>query len=523
MAETLNDRYELGDLLGAGGMGRVHRARDLRLGRDVAVKILKGDRVDDASARARFLAEARTAGSLNHPGIATVHDVGEDRSGADGDPFMVMQLVEGVSVADVLRERGSLPPDAVERLLDGVADALAAAHAAGVVHRDVKPANILLSTDSRPVLVDFGIAIGAEHEPLTATGNVLGTVEYISPEQARGNTATGASDVYSLGLVAFQCLTGTSPFRRENAVASALAQVSEPMPPMPPSIPPHLARLVAAMTDKNPDARPTAAQVRDAVEARTAGETSVLHTVAAPVAAAGAGAPTSAFGPPTSVMRAEADDDRRRRGAALLTTGRSRAGVFGGAAALAVVVLLLGTLGAFGGDDEQLVPDVVGQSVSRATDAVEAVDGRVRTREVDEPGEKGEVLAQSPRAGAELADRGVVTLEVASGQVAVPDDLVGEPVDDATAALEELGFEVATTQVASSEAVGTVLAVSPTGTQDAGATITLSVAMTVQQQSSSGGGGGDPAEPKDKQPADPKDSKGPGGGGKNSGKGKGNP
>lgn len=524
MAETLGGRYELGDRLGAGGMGTVHRARDLRLGREVAIKILRGDRVGDDAARVRFLAEARTAGSLNHPGIATVHDVGEDGTGDDRDPFIVMQLVEGTPLSELLRRRGTLPPDAVERLLGGVADALAAAHAAGVVHRDVKPANIVLSTDARPVLVDFGIALGADREPLTETGNVLGTVEYISPEQARGRTATGASDVYSLGLVAYQCLTGTSPFRRDTSVATAVAQVGEPLPPLPTSVPSGLARLVVAMTDKDPDARPTAVQVRDAMDGRTLGDTSVLHAAAATAPSAPAvrtdeqATGAFAFAPPTSLIPAVRGRSDRPRRPGLLASGRSRAGVFGGAAALAVVVLLLGALGALGGDDAQPVPDVVGQSVQRATGAVEAVDGRVRTEEVDRPGKEGVVLSQSPEAGEEIADGDVVTLTVPSGRVAVPDDLVGQSVDEATAALEALGFAVDTIEVASGETAGTVLEVSPGGTQDAGSTITLSIATAPQQSAPvTSQPDPDPAEPKEKAPAEPKGAKGAKGGGKGKG------
>lgn len=516
MAERLNDRYELGEVLGSGGMGQVYRARDLRLGRDVAVKVLRGDRVGDDAARSRFMAEARTSGQLNHPGIATVHDVGEDDASPDGDPFIVMQLVEGVPLSDVLRRRGALGVEPVERLLGGVGDALAAAHEAGVVHRDVKPANIVLSTDSRPVLVDFGIALGVSPEPLTETGAVLGTVEYISPEQARGQTATGASDVYSLGLVAYQCLTGTSPFRRETSVAAALAQVSEELPALPASVPEELARLVVAMTAKDPALRPTAAQVRDTVERSTGGATSVIPaltdaptgpmTVAstgpatvvspAPLAAAGA---TSATQVPTQVPT---QDDEPRRGA-------TRTRVFAGVAALAVVALLLGMgSGVFGGmlgGDDPTVPDVVGRSVDDATDEVEDAGGRVRITEVDAPdADKGVVVTQSPRAGELLADGDMVTLEVASGFVTVPDDLVGEPVDDATDALEKLGFDVETTQVASTEPEGTVLALDRMGRQEAGATITLSVSSGPASGTS---GGEDPAEPREKKPEEPKGEK----------------
>lgn len=530
MAERLNDRYELGDLLGAGGMGRVHRARDLRLNRDVAIKILKGDQVgDDASARARFEAEARTAALLHHPGIATVHDVGEDASSEDGDPYIIMQLVEGTAVSEVLKQRGTLAPDAVERLLGGVADALAAAHAADVVHRDVKPANIVLAEGSRPVLVDFGIAIGASHEPLTQTGNVLGTVDYISPEQARGQTATGASDVYSLGLVAYQCLTGTSPFRRETSVATALAQVGDPLPPLPDSVPEPLRRLVVSMTDKDPARRPTAAEVRDAVEGRTDGATEVLPAYAgaatAPMGAlgpTGATASTSVFAPTaqTAAMQAPPEEPRRRR--------RGLA-IFAGVAALAVLALLLGASGGlfgslFGEDDT--VPDVVGQSVSSATEDLEAVGATVRTETVDDPdAEEGEVVEQSPEAGADLPESGPVTLTVASGRVMVPADLVGQPADEVAATLGDLGLTVKRTEVQSSQTAGTVVVVDPTGRVPVGSTVTIAVAVAPvvqqtpppqqtqppqQEQQGPGNGNGKKDEPKD----DPKDDDGgPGPGG----------
>lgn len=521
MADRLNDRYELGEVLGSGGMGTVYRGRDLRLGRDVAIKVLRGDRVGDDAARARFIAEARTAGMLNHPGIATVHDVGEDATSQAGDPFMVMQLVEGTPLSEVLRHRGAIGADAVERLLGGVAEALAVAHAAGVVHRDVKPGNIVLSTDSRPVLVDFGIAIGASSEPLTETGAVLGTVEYISPEQARGRSATGASDVYSLGLVAYQCLVGESAFRRDTAVAAALAQVSEELPDLPASVPQDLARLVTAMTMKDPDARPTAMQVRDAVEPHTHGATGVLAPLAAgaatqspetsgSVTTEGVAAVTAST--PVGAATAQADD-RDGRGAGVLgavTGGR----VFAGIAALAVLVVLLGLAGGvFGSDDEVTVPDVVGQPHDRATDRLESLGAEVRTTSVDDPeATKGDVVSQSPEAGDLLVEDGVITLEVASGKVTVPDDLVGAPVEDATATLEELGFAVETSEQASDQAAGTVLSVDPTGRQEVGTTIALVVAVAPQPVTS-GGGGQDPAEPREKKPSEPgKSDKGAGNG-----------
>ncbi|MCW2839196.1 MAG: serine/threonine protein kinase [Aeromicrobium sp.] len=279
----LNDRYELGEVIGSGGMGTVHRAVDTRLGRVVAIKILRGGPLADAeTALARMRSEARLAASIHHPGVAQVYDFAEDASSTEGLSFIVMQLVEGESLAAVLRERGPLPVEQVMSIVEQVAEGLRVAHAAGIVHRDLKPANIMLTPQGRTVLVDFGIAHSAVSEPLTATGSLLGTADYLSPEQAAGRPSTPRSDLYALGVVAYQCLTGESPFRRESSIGTALAQLNDELPELGADVPADVRDLIASLTHKNPDRRPA-----DAAEvARRAGggiRTPVAATARMPV------------------------------------------------------------------------------------------------------------------------------------------------------------------------------------------------------------------------------------------------
>jgi serine/threonine-protein kinase len=253
----LNDRYELGDVIGSGGMGTVHRAVDTRLGRVVAIKILRGGPLaDEETALARMRSEARLAASIHHPGVAQVYDFAEDTSSTEGLSFIVMQLVEGESLAAVLRERGPLPVEQVRSIVEQVAESLRVAHEAGIVHRDLKPANIMLTPQGRTVLVDFGIAHSAVSEPLTATGSLLGTADYLSPEQASGRPATPRSDLYALGVVAYECLTGESPFRRETSIGTALAHLNDDLPEPGDDVPADVRELIASLTQKDPARRP---------------------------------------------------------------------------------------------------------------------------------------------------------------------------------------------------------------------------------------------------------------------------
>jgi serine/threonine-protein kinase len=251
-------RYRLDSRLATGGMGEVWRATDTSLGRPVAVKVLKSEYADDPQFRSRFETEARHAASLVHPGVASVYDFGE-AAPADGSgvprPFLVMELVDGQPLSALLRGGRPLDPDVVRDLMAQTADALGAAHRAGIVHRDVKPANLLVTPDRRIKITDFGIARASDGLGLTGTGQVMGTPQYLSPEQARGGTATPASDVYSLGVVAFECLAGHRPFEADSPVATALAHLNDPVPDLPASVPADLAAVVRRAMDKDPAQR----------------------------------------------------------------------------------------------------------------------------------------------------------------------------------------------------------------------------------------------------------------------------
>lgn len=225
---VLVDRYELQEHLGSGGMARVHAALDQRLGRRVAVKLVREDLVGDGQSRARLLREARSAAAFHHPNAVAVFDVGEH----GGQPFIVMELVEGGSLADRLQREGRLEPGPTVRIATQVLDALAAAHERSLVHRDIKPANILLPRGGGVKLADFGIAkaLGEQAAGLTAAGEVMGSPTYLSPEQASGEQASPASDLYSLGVVLYECLTGRPPFTGDSAIAVAMAHQRQPVP-----------------------------------------------------------------------------------------------------------------------------------------------------------------------------------------------------------------------------------------------------------------------------------------------------
>lgn len=255
----LNERYRLDELIATGGMGQVWRATDELLGRLVAVKVVQGGSdtgtAGESDFRARFRDEARNSAALSHPNIATVYDFGDDAE----HPYLVMELVEGQSLAQVIAERGALPPEEVSSIIAQAALALQVAHTAGVVHRDVKPANIMLTPAGLVKLTDFGIARVAAGSGLTRTGEVLGTPHYLSPEQAQGEPATAASDVYALGVVGHELLTGQRPFQGESLVATALAHVNQPPPELPESVPQPLRGAIMAALAKDPAARPATA------------------------------------------------------------------------------------------------------------------------------------------------------------------------------------------------------------------------------------------------------------------------
>jgi hypothetical protein len=326
---TLSGRYRLDERIAGGGMGDVWRGTDEVLGRTVAVKILLPALLEEPGFAERFRGEARTMATINHPGVVNVYDYGNE----DGTAFLVMEYVEGDALSRTLSRVHRLTPARTMALIAQAADALHAAHEKGIVHRDVKPGNLLVRPNGTLVLTDFGIARSAAAAQLTQAGSVLGTASYLAPEQAAGKTASPLSDVYALGVVAYQCLAGRRPFEGDNPLEIAMRHVRDVPPPLPRDIPPAVRQVVECAMAKDPSARyPSAAAM--AQVARRAGQSVTVPGVAGAAPTSGgpsgptrpiSGAPVSPVfgGPPgRSVSGAPAPGGTRvMPGAAYPATG----------------------------------------------------------------------------------------------------------------------------------------------------------------------------------------------------------
>jgi serine/threonine-protein kinase len=441
----IGGRYELRSVIARGGMGQVWRATDIRLGRDVAVKVLHGQFTDDPTFLSRFRTEARLAARLADPNIATVHDYGESPDADSGDrvAYLVLELVEGEPLSVLLqRTPGGLGPARTVALVRQTASALAAAHAAGVVHRDVNPANILLTPGGDVKLTDFGIAWSASSSPLTRAGQVLGTPHYIAPEQVEGAKATPTSDVYALGVVAYECLAGRRPFEGVTPVQTALLRLRETPDPLPATVPDDVRRLVEQAMARDPANRlADGAALRDACDAvpassgtaqqqtvvlgtavqRTAVlETAAQQTVQLPPLAGRHRAPTVAGDPPRH---------------------RPRPVVLAVAAATALVLLAL-----------VLVGISAGGSNSVATDPT----------------------APRPTSAAAPSATSPAAVTVIAG------DLVGRPLADVKAQLIAAGLQVEVREAETADLPeGAVVDVTPSGPVVAGQWVTLTYATAL--------------------------------------------
>jgi beta-lactam-binding protein with PASTA domain/tRNA A-37 threonylcarbamoyl transferase component Bud32 len=543
----IGGRYEVGELLGRGGMAEVRKGVDVRLGRTVAIKRLRTDLASDTTFQARFRREAQSAASLNHPAIVSVYDTGEEMS-TDGSnvaqPYIVMEYVAGRTLRDIIREGRKILPERALEITSGVLAALDYSHRAGIIHRDIKPGNVMLTPSGDVKVMDFGIAraVSDASSTMTQTAAVVGTAQYLSPEQARGETVDSRSDVYSTGCLLYELLTGRPPFVGDSPVSVAYQHVREQA--QPPSmhdedLTPELDSIVMKSLAKNvTDRYASAAAMKADIDRYLEGK-----PVQAPAVAV---LPPSAYLPPedptqvTSAVPADDEPERKRRGPLILllvllvaliaaalvfgprlfnaapeqqsvptVTGLTRdqaertirdSGLeVGDVTTAASKEVAQGRVISQEPQSGELVapadkvdfivsegkpqvqlPDVVGQDKNDAANQLRAEGLRVvlTQRDADDP--QDQVVEMQPPAGTEVADSSKVTLFWSDGPEEVP-NVVGKTEAAATSLIEDAGFKVSRVTDSSTEAKkGTVLQQSPTsGTLDKGSTVTIVVSTYV--------------------------------------------
>ena len=494
---NLSSRYELGEILGFGGMSEVHLARDLRLSRDVAIKVLRADLARDPTFYLRFRREAQNAAALNHPAIVAVYDTGEAETDAGPLPYIVMEYVDGDTLRDIVRSTGPMAPRKAMEVIADVCAALDFSHRNGIVHRDVKPANIMINRAGAVKVMDFGIAraISDASSPMTQTAAVIGTAQYLSPEQARGEQVDARSDVYSLGCVLFEILTGEPPFKGDSPVAVAYQHVREdPQTPseINPDIPRELDSIILKAMSKNPANRyQSAGDMRSDLVRVLGGQrpsapmvmndedrTTILGAVGSDTGNYRT-APDPVEPVPARTTRAAEPPAKKKGGryalmgiAALLVIGLvtfflirvnspkvemvtvpgdltnqpadvaevdkivNQDPAVGVSVVLdSAVSITVGT-----GPEQVRVPDVTGQREEVARPNIEGAGFVVQITEIDSGLPKGQVVSTDPTGGTSATKGSTVTLRVSNGnQVAMP-DLTNKTVSEALSTLRAAGW-----------------------------------------------------------------------------------
>jgi eukaryotic-like serine/threonine-protein kinase len=525
---VLGGRYRLVHRLACGGMGQVWRAADEVLGRPVAVKLLRSEYAEDRTFLERFRTEARRTAALTHPGIAGVFDYGEIQE-PDITAYLVMELVDGAPLSALLARVGRLDPDRALNVIAQAALALGAAHRAGLVHRDVKPSNLLIRRDGVVKVTDFGISRAVDEAPRSETGLVVGTAAYLSPEQVACRPATPASDVYALGVVAYECLAGRRPFTGEHPIALALAHHRHRPPPLPPDVPQPARALVELAMAKDPRARPQSATelARHTLAARAAliegrpwkpGEPAIdpdgpaawhasvplgWPTPGADGDGPGTGAragnghgPSVAngHGPGANGHKAAAASVEQETGEwtpVSLLVGRAwswsrRQRPLAVAAVVAVLALIAVALTAATSQSPPTVPvpSVDGLPIATAGQALAKAGFVVRERtQASRSIEADVVLSQEPAAGIRLPKGGRVTLVVSTGPAPVavdPARYLGKPLDAVRGALIRLELRVIVeTEPATGGEPGMVVGLDPSGALRQGDSVTITVTPVV--------------------------------------------